>query len=103
MADCFGELFLLELDSADFFSERAIRFGSLQAKTPLSKSRALLCFVTSADQYFLDFGLAIYTPQATRLARSAKPAHDCVHPIGWMFYGTKQARQKVRTSESSTF
>ena len=53
MADLWGEPFLLELDSADRFSERAIRFGSFQVKTPASKSSALLCFVTLPDQYLL--------------------------------------------------
>src|ERR1019366_8256234 len=53
MADCRGELFLRELVSADFFSDWAIRFGSFHVKTPYSRSRALLCWVTSPDQYFL--------------------------------------------------
>jgi len=46
MADCFGEAFLHELASAELFNDAAILFGSLHVKIPLTKSRALLCFVT---------------------------------------------------------
>jgi hypothetical protein len=37
------------LRSAERLSERAIRFGSVQVKTPGSRSSALLCLVTSPD------------------------------------------------------
>src|SRR5581483_6275129 len=38
------------LASADRFSDRAIRFGSLQENTPESRSRELLVSVTCRDQ-----------------------------------------------------
>ena len=52
MADWKGVLFRRELDWANSLKDRAILCGSLQVKTPASKSSALLCFVTEADQYF---------------------------------------------------
>src|ERR1019366_10190526 len=60
MADCRGELLRRELVSADFLSDWAIRFGSFHVNTPSSRSRALLCWVTSPDQYFLPLDLGVF-------------------------------------------
>src|SRR5579859_3834268 len=45
-----GSAFRRPLRSADRFRDSAIFFGSFWAKTPFSRSSALLCCVTSADQ-----------------------------------------------------
>lgn len=49
MADRSGLVFRLVLSSADRLSDIAIFLGSLNTKTPGSRSRALLCFVTVRD------------------------------------------------------
>ena len=53
MADVNGSAFLLVDFSEDFFNDLAIFFGFFQVNTPYSKSKTLLFFVTSPDQYFL--------------------------------------------------
>ncbi len=61
MADWNAVPFFLALDSADFFSDFAILIGSSKVKTPGSKSKALLSFVTFPDQYFFGFPFIFVT------------------------------------------
>lgn len=64
MADCLAEALFRLLISADFFNDKAILCGSLQVKTPGSRSRLSLFFVTLPDHRlgmagclsFLDIG-----------------------------------------------
>ena len=60
MADWKGPAFLALLRSAERARDRAMRLGSFQVKTPSSRARAWLVFVTYADQrlgFFVDLGL----------------------------------------------
>src|SRR6185437_118730 len=50
MAERYGSLFRRRLCSAERLSERAMRLGSFQVNTLRSRSNALLCVVTAADQ-----------------------------------------------------
>src|SRR5690242_11373591 len=50
MADWYGVPLRRLLRSAERFRDKAIRCGSLDLKTDFSRSRALLCLVTRADQ-----------------------------------------------------
>src|SRR5690348_11526235 len=50
MADWYGVPLRRLLRSAERFRDKAIRCGSPDLKTDFSRSRALLCLVTSADQ-----------------------------------------------------
>src|SRR5437867_2632187 len=59
IADRYGSLLRRRLTSADFFSDRAIRAGSFQENTPVSRSSALLCLVTVADHFPPGFGRGI--------------------------------------------
>jgi hypothetical protein len=52
MAERFGLAFLLLLRAAEFFTDRAIFFGSDCLKTFFFRSIASLCFVTAADHFF---------------------------------------------------
>ena len=52
MADCLGEALRRLLFAADFFTDRAIFFGSDCLKTFCFKSIASLVFVTLADHFF---------------------------------------------------
>src|SRR3989338_8069113 len=52
MADWRGRALRRMLVSAERLSERAILLGSVSAKTPRSRSSALLSLVTRPDQYF---------------------------------------------------
>jgi hypothetical protein len=51
IADRNGSALRRVLRSADRLSERAMAFGSLLVKTPLSKSSASLVRMTSADHF----------------------------------------------------
>lgn len=53
IAEAKGVAFLLVEFSAEFLSERAIFLGSLQVKTPASKSRAIEVLVTLPDQFLV--------------------------------------------------
>src|SRR5215211_2248338 len=50
MADWYGVVLRRLLRSAERFSDRAIRCGLLDLNTDFSRSSALLCLVTRADQ-----------------------------------------------------
>ena len=58
MAERNGSVFRRRLRSAERLSERAMLRGSPRVNTPLSKSRALLVWVTCPDQR-LGFGVAM--------------------------------------------
>lgn len=74
MADCKGVPLRRALASAERFKDDAIRFGSLQVKTPGAKSSALLCAVTSPDRYFLDFGVPIFFVRCCQAESGSCPA-----------------------------
>ena len=55
MAERYGSLFRRVLLCADAFSDLAILAGSSHVNTSLSRSKALLCLVTSADHRLFVF------------------------------------------------